>query len=184
MTLSPLSTLSLSNTRTFRMAAASLVYDSEGASADAVVLEDGRQFFANAVVSATGAWMRELMPVPMVPHKGQMMSLREPEGGRSTGAPKQGGGGGIGLTRVFFAEGCYIIPKRDGRIVVGSTVEASVCCHCRCHCHCPCHCLAILNTPSSRLRVVGLHPTNVGVGEDGYTCVLVLVLGGKVSTWA
>lgn len=106
---------------TFRMAATSLVYGSEGTSVDAVVLEDGRQFHANAIVSATGAWMRELMPVPMVPHKGQMMSLREPEGGRRAGAPKQGGG--IGLTRVFFAEGCYIIPKRDGRIVVGSTVE-------------------------------------------------------------
>ncbi|CBJ27273.1 glycine oxidase ThiO [Ectocarpus siliculosus] len=102
-------------------AAASLVYDSEGTSVDAVVLDDGRQVHANAVVSATGAWMRELMPVPMVPHKGQMMALREPAGGLGAGAPRQGGG--IGLTRVFFAEGCYIIPKRDGRIVVGSTVE-------------------------------------------------------------
>ncbi|CAM9576728.1 unnamed protein product [Scytosiphon promiscuus] len=102
-------------------AAASLVYGSEGTSVDAVVLEDGRHFHANAVVSAAGAWMRELMPVPMLPHKGQMMSLREPKGGRGAGAP--GRGGGIGLTRVFFAEGCYIIPKRDGRIVVGSTVE-------------------------------------------------------------
>ncbi|CAN0459903.1 unnamed protein product, partial [Hapterophycus canaliculatus] len=64
-----------------RTAAASLVYGSEGTSVDAVVLEDGRQFHANAVVSATGAWMRELMPVPMLPHKGQMMSLREPKGG-------------------------------------------------------------------------------------------------------
>ena len=88
---------------------------------DAVVLEDGRQLHTNAVVSAAGAWMRELMPVPMLPHKGQMMSLRQPEGGLGEGSPKQGGG--LGLTRVFFAEGCYIIPKRDGRVVVGSTVE-------------------------------------------------------------
>lgn len=91
---------------------------------DAIVLEDGRQLHTNAVVSAAGAWMRELMPVPMVPHKGQMMSLREPESGRVSGSLRQGGG--IGLTRVFFAEGCYIIPKRDGRIVVGSTVEVSI----------------------------------------------------------
>lgn len=90
---------------------------------DAVLLEDGRRFHAKAVVSAAGAWMRELMPVPMLPHKGQMMALREPAGGRGGGAPRQGGG--IGLTRVFFAEGCYIIPKRDGRIVVGSTVEVT-----------------------------------------------------------
>lgn len=91
---------------------------------DAVVLEDGRRMHTNAVVSAAGAWMRELMPVPMLPHKGQMMSLREPESGKGSGSLQQGGG--IGLTRVFFAEGCYIIPKRDGRIVVGSTVEVSI----------------------------------------------------------
>lgn len=106
---------------TRRTAAASLVYGSEGSSVDAVLLEDGRHLHVNAVVSATGAWMRELMPVPMLPHKGQMMSLREPVGGQGKGSPQQGGG--IGLTRVFFAAGCYIIPKRDGRIVVGSTVE-------------------------------------------------------------
>lgn len=83
---------------------------------------------AKVVVSATGSWMRELMPVPMVPHKGQMMSLIEPgRSGRGNGDSFGEGatkpGAGIGLTRVFFAEGCYIIPKRDGRIVVGSTVE-------------------------------------------------------------
>ena len=109
-----------------RTAAASLVYSPEGSSVDAVVLADGRQLHANAVVSAAGAWMRELMPVPMVPHKGQMMSLRQPEGGYGKGSQKQGGG--LGLTRVFFAEGCYIIPKRDGRIVVGSTVEVGGLC--------------------------------------------------------
>ncbi|CAN0493865.1 unnamed protein product, partial [Scytosiphon promiscuus] len=107
-------------------AAASLVYSPEGSSVDAVILEDGRQLHTNAVVSAAGAWMRALMPVPMLPHKGQMMSLRQPEGGRGERSPKQGGG--LGLTRVFFAEGCYIIPKRDGRVVVGSTVEVGGTC--------------------------------------------------------
>ena len=68
-----------------RTAAASLVYSPEGSSLDAVVLEDGRQLHTNAVVSAAGAWMRELMPVPMLPHKGQMMSLRQPEGRHDEG---------------------------------------------------------------------------------------------------
>lgn len=107
------------------------MYDTEDSSLEAVILEDGRRFYANTAVSATGAWMRELMPVPMLPHKGQMMSLREPEtsvrrGGAAVPQQGRGGGGvrgGSRLTRVFFAEGCYIIPKRDGRIVVGSTVE-------------------------------------------------------------
>lgn len=93
---------------------------------DAAVLEDGRRVHAKAIVSATGAWMRELMPVPMMPHKGQMMSLREPSTGRGSEAKKPSVS--LGLTKVLFAEGCYIIPKRDGRIVVGSTVEASPSC--------------------------------------------------------
>lgn len=94
------------------------MHSTEDSAVEAVLLEDGRRFHAEAYVSATGAWMRELMPVPMLPHKGQMMSLRE-VAERRQGSP-------ISMTRVFFAEGCYIIPKRDGRIVVGSTVEVGV----------------------------------------------------------
>lgn len=96
------------------MGARGLVFDQTGQRAEAVVLSDGRQAKANVVIGAAGAWMRELLPVPMTAHKGEMMSLRPLSGG---GAP---------LSRVLFAENAYIIPKRDGRIVIGATVEKDV----------------------------------------------------------
>lgn len=56
--------------------------------------------------------MRNLLPVPVVPHKGQSFSVRMP----SDSPPI--------LSRVLFAQDTYIVPKADGRIVVGATVEA------------------------------------------------------------
>lgn len=65
------------------------------------------------VVLANGAWMQKLLPLPVFPVKGQMLSVRVPEGTTP-------------LSRVLFCDGCYIIPKLDGRIVVGATVEEGV----------------------------------------------------------
>ncbi len=56
--------------------------------------------------------MRNLLPVPITPHKGQSFSLRMPTNTEPV------------LSRVLFAQDTYIVPKADGRIVVGATVEA------------------------------------------------------------
>jgi|AntRauTorckE5430_2_1112549.scaffolds.fasta_scaffold01920_4 uncharacterized protein YfkK (UPF0435 family) len=66
---------------------------------------------ANSVVVANGSWMRNLLPVPITPHKGQSFSLRMPSDTEPV------------LSRVLFAQDTYIVPKADGRIVVGATVE-------------------------------------------------------------
>ena len=55
--------------------------------------------------------MRHLLPLPVTPHKGQSFSLRMP----SNSPPI--------LSRVLFAQDTYIVPKADGRIIVGATVE-------------------------------------------------------------
>lgn len=55
--------------------------------------------------------MRNLLPVPIVPHKGQSLSLR-----MNPNQPPL-------LSRVLFAQDTYIVPKADGRIIVGATVE-------------------------------------------------------------
>ncbi|KAL7467483.1 hypothetical protein ACHAXS_007732 [Conticribra weissflogii] len=55
--------------------------------------------------------MRHLLPIPVTPHKGQSFSLRMP----SNSPPL--------LSRVLFAQDTYIVPKADGRIIVGATVE-------------------------------------------------------------
>ncbi len=78
-----------------------------------VRLDDGRVLSANSVVVANGSWMRNLLPVPVSPHKGQSFSLRMPTG--TNVEPL--------LKRVLFAQDTYIVPKADGRIVVGATVE-------------------------------------------------------------
>jgi len=72
----------------------------------------GQYVSAKAVLVANGAWMRDLLPVPIEPHKGQSLSLRMPENQPPI------------LRRVLFAQDSYIVPKADGTIVIGATVEA------------------------------------------------------------
>ncbi|PZO61334.1 MAG: glycine oxidase ThiO [Phormidesmis priestleyi] len=64
-------------------------------------------------VLATGAWSSELLPIPVTPRKGQMLSVRVPIG---YAQPQP-------LQRVLFGQNVYIVPRRDGRIIIGATVE-------------------------------------------------------------
>lgn len=77
-----------------------------------VYLESGKYVKTKSVLVANGSWMRQLLPVPIEPHKGQSLSLKTPPGKPPL------------LKRVLFAQDSYIVPKSDGRIVVGATVEA------------------------------------------------------------
>ena len=83
---------------------------------DSIVLADGRKVAADVVVLAAGAWSRsieglapELRP-PVRPIKGQMLALR-----MDPTAPL--------LTHVVWAPGAYLVPRLDGRLLVGATVE-------------------------------------------------------------
>lgn len=75
-------------------------------------LKSGKYVSTKSLLVANGAWMRNLLPVPIEPHKGQSLSLKMP----SDRPPI--------LRRVLFAQDSYIVPKADGRIVIGATVEA------------------------------------------------------------
>jgi len=68
---------------------------------------------ADHYILAAGAWSGELLPVPVLPKKGQMLSLRVPA---SYGYTQP-------LRRVLFGQQVYIVPRQDGRIIVGATVE-------------------------------------------------------------
>ncbi|MGG6241145.1 glycine oxidase ThiO [Nodosilinea sp. AN01ver1] len=70
-------------------------------------------FNADHIVLATGAWTHELLPLPVFPKKGEMASLRVPPGADTTQP----------LQRVLFGEDIYIVPRRDGRIVLGATSQ-------------------------------------------------------------
>ena len=64
-------------------------------------------------VLATGAWSQNLLPIPVLPRKGQMLSVRVPVGNGQTQP----------LRRVLFGQNIYIVPRQDGRIIIGATVE-------------------------------------------------------------
>ncbi|NJR50163.1 MAG: glycine oxidase ThiO [Leptolyngbyaceae cyanobacterium CSU_1_3] len=70
---------------------------------------------ANHYIVATGAWSQSLLPIPVWPRKGQILSLQVPrERCDRTGLP---------LETVLFGSEIYIVPRRDGRIVIGATSE-------------------------------------------------------------
>jgi glycine oxidase len=71
---------------------------------------------ADVVILAAGAWSRGIAGLPtsslppVRPVKGQMLALRmDPQ------APL--------LTHVVWAPGAYLVPRNDGRLLIGATVE-------------------------------------------------------------
>ncbi len=75
------------------------------------ILTSHGQQQAGHYVLAAGAWSSELLPVPVKPRKGQLAALLTP-----TDSP-------YALKRVLYGEHIYIVPRRDGRIILGATNE-------------------------------------------------------------
>jgi glycine oxidase len=79
-----------------------------------VVLADGSALRAGAVVLATGAWpvagVPEAARIPVRPVKGQLLVLRDPSGP------------GLVERVLRFGPG-YLVPRDDGRYVLGATTE-------------------------------------------------------------
>lgn len=82
----------------------------------AVRLSDGERLRSEAVVIAAGVWSGGLLGlpsealVPVRPVKGQIMRLRDPSGA------------GL-MTRALRLPASYLVPRGDGRYVLGATVE-------------------------------------------------------------
>jgi glycine oxidase len=75
-----------------------------------VRLSGGQRVSAPHVVVAAGAWSGRLADAPVRPVKGQVLHLRDPAG--------------PGLVdRVVRSEEMYLVPRGDGRYVLGATVE-------------------------------------------------------------
>ena len=79
---------------------------------DSVITSSGN-LQAQTYVLATGAWSSQLLPLPVRPVKGQMLSLQMP---REAHQP-------FPLTRVLYGSDVYLVPRRDGRLLLGATVE-------------------------------------------------------------
>ncbi len=90
--------------------------DQTSARVTGVALQDGEIVSARHVVLAAGAWTSQIEGLPehasvsVRPVKGQILRLRDPAGP------------GL-LRRVVRFEGGYLVPRADGRYVLGATVE-------------------------------------------------------------
>jgi glycine oxidase len=78
-----------------------------------VAVEGGREIRANSVVLAAGSWSSLVRGTPLhrgtvTPARGQMLELETP-------SPL--------LSHVVHGPACYLVPRDDGRTLVGSTVE-------------------------------------------------------------
>jgi len=78
-----------------------------------VVLDDGNELRAENVVVAAGSWTSlidglGLPPGKVIPARGQIIELELP-------APA--------LSHVVFGPGAYLVPRDDGRLLIGSTLE-------------------------------------------------------------
>ncbi len=88
----------------------------QGGRAKGVLLQDETLAAADIVVLAAGAWSRGIAGLPpdrrppVRPLKGQMLTLR-----MDAAAPL--------ISHVVWAPGAYMVPRRDGRLIVGATVE-------------------------------------------------------------
>ena len=82
--------------------------------ASGVRLRSGTEWPADVVVLAAGAWSRSIAgipaPPPVRPVKGQMLALR-----MDAAAPL--------VSHVIWAPNVYLVPRHDGRLLVGATVE-------------------------------------------------------------
>ncbi len=81
-----------------------------GQSIDKLTTNQGN-FQADHYILASGAWSQQLLPIPVVPRKGQLIALQVPDIHN------------LPLETVLFGEEVYIVPRRAGRIVIGATSE-------------------------------------------------------------
>jgi glycine oxidase len=94
----------------------------EGVTVDRILLDHGRAAgvamgdsvtHAGLVIVASGCWSGPLLrsaglSADIIPVRGQMLALK---------------GATMPISHVLHSEKCYVIPRRDGRVLIGATVE-------------------------------------------------------------
>lgn len=93
--------------------AAVVEVEMSGRKVTAVRTEKSR-YVTSVAINCAGAWAARIAPVPLRarPVKGQMLSVVPHHG-----APH------FSLRHVVRRKACYLIPRNDGKVVIGSTVE-------------------------------------------------------------
>src|SRR5262250_2395874 len=84
----------------------------EGSSCSGFILQDGEPVAARNTIVAAGAFSSQIAGIgdyaPVRPAKGQMVALRCER---------------VKIARVLWSERIYVVPRSDGRILAGATVE-------------------------------------------------------------
>ncbi len=68
---------------------------------------------AQTYVIASGSWASQILPLPVRPIKGQMLAVTMPE------QPEEP----FPLQRVLYGPQTYLVPRRNGRLIIGATSE-------------------------------------------------------------
>ena len=97
----------------FRAGAYVRAIDVDGDLARGVVLEDGARIESPVVVVAAGSWSTLVVGVPLAP--GAVKPARGQIALLELGEPP--------IRRVIVGPKCYLVPRDDGRVLVGSTLE-------------------------------------------------------------
>lgn len=79
----------------------------------ASILTSEGEFEAKTYVLASGSWASQILPLPVRPIKGQMLAVTMPQ---QPGEP-------FPLQRVLFGPSTYLVPRRNGRLIIGATSE-------------------------------------------------------------
>ncbi|HEX7241549.1 MAG TPA: glycine oxidase ThiO, partial [Longimicrobiaceae bacterium] len=99
----------------FRLGAAVAGVTRSGGRVSGVRLESGETLEAGSVVVAAGAWSGRLAglprPLPVLPVHGQILALEA--------APQR-------FRHCVDSPRCYLVPRADGRLIAGATVERGV----------------------------------------------------------
>jgi glycine oxidase len=86
-------------------------FESLGGSVQQMDVRSLDELRADQIVLAAGAWSSELADVRVHPVKGQLLHLRTREGAQPL------------ARRIIRTPRCYVVPRADGRVVIGATSE-------------------------------------------------------------
>lgn len=94
----------------------------EGVNVEAIEQKQGKvtsvftsagEFKGDRYILTSGSWANQLLPLPVRPVKGQMLAVRMPQiNDRS-----------FPLQRILYGSHSYLVPRKDGRLIIGATVE-------------------------------------------------------------
>lgn len=89
------------------------------------VVTSNYELQSDRYILATGAWSQKLLPVPVYPQKGQMLAVQMSITSNSSPNNSLGTSSALaeGLSHVLYGEDTYIVPRRDGRVIIGATSE-------------------------------------------------------------